>query len=343
MFNTLYHHFLAKQKQFNSDYQNATLEEVGKATKGILASQNAEKSNQFHYDEAKQREHQIVRLLLNDLYCRKMPPAENEVDFNKWEGLERDYTYLEERLLSTQVYFVGREDQKDDDYLEVVKHEVKNLDDYIRKTGLEGDIEQFITETPTRGEMGDFLRLMAAVKQNHLRAALVHSNYRVGYLERTYPDLTKRFEEKNDQLDRLIRQYDELKTKRENLEKSNTWVYKWGFQAACQQANRFQRLVLWAFNFFTSEPIQDSACRLQDDIKKAYADTTVVSKRISSLETKVSNLNKQCKEKGNDLNDAKKRQMEIAKIITSTSEAGAMLEETIIPERPDDTLSSFRI
>ncbi|MDX1836650.1 hypothetical protein DIZ81_00475 [Legionella taurinensis] len=342
MFNALYHHFLAKQQQFNSDYQNATLEEVGKATKGILASQNAETLNQFHYDEAKQREHQIVRLLLNDLYCRKMPPAENEVDLEKWEGLEQDYTYLEERLLSTQVYFVGREDQKDDDYLEVVEDEVKNLDDYIRKTGLEGDIEPFIAEDPTRGEMGDFLRLMAAVKQNHLSAALVHSNYRVGHLERTYATLTEQFELKHGQLAHLMSQYDELKTQRENLEKSNTWVYKWGIQAACQQANRFQRLVLWAFNFFTSEPIQDSARRLQGEIGKAYTDTTEVSKKISSLGSEVNKLNQRCKEKGDDLNHAKKRQVEIAKIITPTGEAGAMLEETI-PERPDDTLSSFRI
>lgn len=343
MFNDLYHYFLAKKQQFNRDYENATPEEVRKAIKEVLASQNAETLNDTSYDETKQREHQIVRLLLIDLHCRKMPPVESKVDLEKWEGLESDYTSMEKRLISMQVYSIDKQDREYEDYFQVVEDEVKNLDAYIQTTGLEGDIEPFIAQAPARGEMGDFLRLMAEIKKSHLSAALVHSNYRVGYLTRACTILTEQFETKNSELIDLRRAQDELKTQRQNLEKSNTWVYRWGFQAAHQQANRFQRLVLWAFNFFTSEPIQDSACKLQGDIQKVYVDTTENSKKIAVVSRDVSGLNQLYRDKRQELDHAKKRQAEIVKTITSGSEAGAMLEETITPELPDETFGSFRI
>lgn len=322
MFNNLYHHFLSKKQQFNHDYQHATLEELNHDIVEMNALRRKETSAHDDYDEVKTLQHLITMLLFNDLYCRKMPPIEDEAHLNKWKELEQEYTRLEERLIRVQAY-----SQEEEKYDQVVS-EVKNLNDYLRETGLKGDIESFITQTPARGEMGDFLRLMAAVKKDHLHPSLTISEYQISDLTKICAELSNQFEIKNDQLSNLNSQHAQHLAELQHLEESNTWVYQWGLQVANKQANGFQRLVIWAFNFFTSEPIQDSARMLGEKLWEAHSKVVESTQNIRNVKSEVKSLREALEFTTNDLNDAKQKKAEIIKLITPASEAGLALEET---------------
>ncbi|KTC95786.1 hypothetical protein [Legionella erythra] len=327
MFNRLYHHFLSQKQQFNHDYQHATLEELDHAIREANALRKKETSDRHYaYDEANTNHYLITMLLLNDLYCRKMPPIEDEAHLKKWQELEQKYTYLEARLIQGQAY--SAEEEKYDE----VASEVTSLNDYLRETSLKGDIESFIAQTPTRGEMGDFLRLMAAVKKDHFEASLTASTYQVSYLTETYEKLTQQLIDKQNQLIVLNKQHEELKAQNQQLEESNTWVYQWGLQVANKQANGFQRLVIWAFNFFTSEPIQDRARMLGKKLWEADSKVLESTQNIRNVNSEVKSLRESLESTTNALNDAKQKHAEIIKSITPATEAGAAFEETDTPE-----------
>ncbi|ARG98590.1 hypothetical protein B6N58_13490 [Legionella micdadei] len=276
----------------------------------------AESTDPSKYDTSISLKYRIRLIILRELYCEKMPPQVTEKSLKKWQELAQAYTNLE-KTLCNEAEATLREGSE-----ETLQSEIRKLEIYIQKTGLEGSVEEseFFPEIPAKSSTRDFLKLIAEVKKRHLSVSLRESQDCINSLTEKSEELVNKIKENEENLSRLKEKEGELNDNKLSLEKSFTWLERWGLEDINKQANVFKQLVFWVYNFFSSQRIQDRSLVLSRQIRDAYSASTENVQNISNLKSEIKELKRHHQNLEKDLNEAKKRNATALKLITPKSE-----------------------
>ncbi|KTD25080.1 MULTISPECIES: hypothetical protein [Legionella] len=322
MFNELYHYLRNMKKEFDKKYAGASLQVLERAIFNEKEDRG-ESTDPSKYDADITLKYRIRLILLHELYCEKMPSEVTRNSLKKWRELEEDYADLEKTLCHEAETILGGESE------DTLQSEIRKLEAYIQKTGLEAnEKEEIYQDLSGKSSISDFLKLFAEVKRGNLSVSLRESQDCINFLTQTCEALVDKIEKKERKLSLLKENATKLNDEKRTLEKSFTWLERWAFEDLNGSANAFKRFVLWVYNLFPSQTIQDRSLILGRQVKEAYSAYTENTKNIDGVESDIKELKSHLKSHTKELDEAKKRNTNALKFTTPQNEPTSRETET---------------
>ncbi|KTD33902.1 hypothetical protein [Legionella israelensis] len=286
MFNELYDYFLTQRTELAKMVEAKSENGLKQAIFNALDDFKQEASEHL-YHESVLIEKQINYLILQELYCRQIEKKNEEGTVRAWLKLEDSYKKLEHMLIQARMQDfknLSAEEKSDK-----IKEEINFADQHIRENSSANE---------------DFLKMMVFVRKEHNTVAKNEADVAVSYFSSKHEELSKKSEALQTSLETLKGEKSKLKDEQEK-QVPLSMLEQWAVKVKYDQANLFQRFIVWAVNKFSN--LGEKAPKRFDELRKTQLALNMKTGQVSNTETLLMENNREKRHVAAELTSAKKR------------------------------------